>query len=271
MPTTAAGPPRSVRDAFGATGPVVAMASGQGDSWRCGALVLKSGTWPALQEWLGTVVSTVPRRGFRLAEPRRGQDGRWVVDGWSAHVLVPGARPLSAGRRWHDVVAAGRAFHDAVAALPRAALVDQATGPWAAADRGAWGEQRLDVHPRLSEIVVHLSATAGETPPGPAQVVHGDLTGNVLDAPGGAPVIIDISPYWRPPAYAEGVVVADAVTWHGAPATLTDELEVGRSAVARGLLFRVLTTSERHRRGGSATALGRDADHYARAVEVLGL
>ncbi|MGL5929744.1 MAG: hypothetical protein ACRCY8_12480, partial [Dermatophilaceae bacterium] len=174
-------------------------------------------------------------------------------------------------RRWPDVVAAGRAFHDAVAALPRPALVDQATGAWAAADRAAWGEQRLDVHPRLREIADRLRARADEAGTGPAQVVHGDLTGNVLGAPGGAPVVIDVSPYWRPPAYAEGVVVADAVTWHGAPGSLADELGVGRSAVARGLLFRVLTTSERHRHGGGSAALDRDAEHYVRAVDALGL
>ncbi|MGL4175403.1 MAG: hypothetical protein ACRCSN_04930 [Dermatophilaceae bacterium] len=197
MPTApvGTGPPRSVRDAFGATGPAVLMAGGQGDSWRCGSLVLKAGAWPALQKWLGTVVNAVPRQGFRLAEPCRARDGRWVVGGWSAHLFVPGARPLSAGRRWHDVVDTGRAFHDAVATLPRPALVDQATGPWAAADRAAWGERRLDVHPRLREIAVRLRARAEKARPGPAQVVHGDLTGNVLGAPGDAPVVIDVSPY----------------------------------------------------------------------------
>ncbi|MGL4175402.1 MAG: hypothetical protein ACRCSN_04925 [Dermatophilaceae bacterium] len=67
------------------------------------------------------------------------------------------------------------------------------------------------------------------------------------------------------------MVVADAVTWHGAPGSLADEVGVDRSAVARGLLFRVLTTSERHRHGGRSAALGRDAEHYARAVAALAL
>ncbi|MGL5911134.1 MAG: TIGR02569 family protein [Phycicoccus sp.] len=260
-----------MRDAFGAAGPLIRLAGGQGDSWRCGSLVLKPGARPAHQEWLGTVLAAVPRRGFRLAEPCRSRDGRWVVGGWSAHLFIAGARPLSDEGRWPDVLAAGRAFHAAVAALPRPALFDEATGPWAAADRAAWGEQRLEVHPRLGEIVARLRMTAGERPAGTAQVVHGDLTGNVLAAPGGAPVIIDVSPYWRPRAYAEGVVVADAVTWHGAPATLPDQLGVHRSAVAHGLLFRVLTTSERHRRGDAAATVGRDAEHYERAVEALDL
>jgi hypothetical protein len=46
--------------------------------------------------------------------------------------------------------------------------------------------------------------------------VHGDLTNNVLLRAGQPPGIIDFSPYWRPPEYAEGIIVADALSWHGA-------------------------------------------------------
>ena len=43
------------------------------------------------------------------------------------------------------------------------------------------------------------------------QVIHGDLsgnvlTGNVLTAPGRVPAVIDFSPYWRPAAYADAIV-----------------------------------------------------------------
>ena len=76
--------------------------------------------------------------------------------------------------------------------------------------------------------------------------MHGDLAGNVLLVPGGPPSIIDISPYWRPRSYAEGIVVADALCWHGAaPETLRD-LGVPVEAVARGLLLRLLTSSGAH-------------------------
>jgi hypothetical protein len=50
----------------------------------------------------------------------------------------------------------------------------------------------------------------------PAQLVHGDLGGNVLFAPSLAPAIIDFSPYWRPPGYAEAVAAVDAFLWFGA-------------------------------------------------------
>lgn len=54
---------------------------------------------------------------------------------------------------------------------------------------------------------------------GPSQLVHGDLSGNVLFAEGLAPAIIDFSPYWRPTSYADAIVVIDAAVLRRGPST----------------------------------------------------
>ena len=93
-------------------------------------------------------------------------------------------------------------------------------------------------------------------PLGPDQLVHGDLTRNVLFAPGLPPAVIDVSLYWRPPAYAEGVVVADALCRHGASASLLDAAGVP-AAAARALLFRMATgDGEARRYERAASAIG---------------
>ncbi|MEK8145735.1 hypothetical protein NKH18_44060 [Streptomyces sp. M10(2022)] len=56
----------------------------------------------------------------------------------------------------------------------------------------------------------------------PDRLVHGDLTGNVLFAPGLSPAVIDFSAYWRPVAYADAVVAVDGLLWHGADRELAD-------------------------------------------------
>jgi len=108
-------------------------------------------------------------------------------------------------------------------------------------------------------------------PLGPSQIVHGDLAGNVLFNPGSAPAIIDVSPYWRPTAYADGVVIADALCWHDAAGSLLEQAGVSVPAVARALLFRVLTTSEFAVSSQGAVDVSCEAARYRLAAAAIGL
>src|SRR5690348_13460144 len=55
-------------------------------------------------------------------------------------------------------------------------------------------------------------------------LIHGDLGGNVLFAPGQPPAVIDFSPYWRPAGLALAVAAVDALTWSGADPAILDQL-----------------------------------------------
>lgn len=233
------GPPPAVLAAFGQAGPAVRLPGGQGSSWRVGDVVLKPDVDPRYQEWLGTAVAAIEQRGFRLPTVRRAADGAWVVQGWAAQSLVPGHSTQGTSADWRSVIDASRALHRATEPLERPAFLDLRDDPWAQADRAAWAEAPRRVRPELSRIVARLTTALASM--APAQVVHGDLTDNVLLVPGGPPSIIDFSPYWRPPAYAEGIVIADALCWHDASPEFLEDVDVPISAVARGLLFRVLT------------------------------
>jgi hypothetical protein len=101
--------------------------------------------------------------------------------------------------------------------------------------------------------------------------VHADLTGNVLFSPTLPPAVIDLSPYWRPPEYAEGVVIADALCWHGAQPSLLEETGVSVTAVARALLFRMATTNQAVSVGGARADLEDEARRYAYAAAAIGV
>lgn len=120
----------------------------------------------------------------------------------------------------------------------------------------------VDLAGRLSQALEPL---------GDSQIVHADLTRNVLFAPGVAPAVIDISPYWRPPAYAEGVVLADALCWHGAPAELLELTGVSVAAVARALLFRIATTNEAAAFEIGSADLEYELGRYRHAAGAIGL
>ncbi|CAA9337796.1 MAG: hypothetical protein AVDCRST_MAG34-910 [uncultured Nocardioidaceae bacterium] len=257
--------------AFGVEGPARPLAGGQGSSWLAGELVLKPGGGP-VHEWLAEALADVVADGFRLALPVRTLHGTWSWKGWTAARRLEGTEPdhsISTSSTWLPVVEAGRAFHRAVAHLDRPDCLEARDDRWAVADRAAWGEQVLQLRPDLADLGRRLQRAL--EPLGSPQVVHADLTGNVLFSPTLPPAVIDISPLWRPPEYAEGVVVADALCWHGAPASLLDQAGVSVAAVARALFFRMATTHQ-----AVACCLGDvdvedEARRYTLAVEMIGV
>jgi Phosphotransferase enzyme family len=222
-------------------------------------------------DWLGSALTTVCPEGVRIAKPVPAVGGAWRHEGWSATEWVEGVRPEDARPTvWLDIIDAGRAFHRAVAHLPRPPCLDRRSDPWATADQAAWGERAMPLPGALTEVALKLREAL--EPLGPPQLVHGDLTGNILFAQDQPPAVIDLSPYWRPPAYAEGVVIADALCWHGASPSLLPTAGVSVTAVARGLLFRLLATGERVvRKEVPATSLLEEADHYDEAACAIGL
>lgn len=147
--------------------------------------------------WLAELTRSVRENGFRVSRPIAAADGRWIVDGWSAWSWVSGAHSAT---RWPELLAAAAAFHETLSGAPRPEFIDRRADRWRIAARVAWGELPW------AELrdTIHLAALVAARGPVtlPAQLVHCDLTGNVLFEPGLPPAIIDLSLHWRPPSTA---------------------------------------------------------------------
>ena len=152
------------------------------------------------------------------------------MDGWIASDYVEGAhRP----GRWRAIIAVGELLHNALATAPRPDLIlDQRTDPWSMGDRVAWGELPF---PELDDVLAVLEPVNAKS-----QLIHGDLTGNVLFHDELPPAIIDFAPQWRPTAFASAIVVADALCWEGAPETLADDVDP--QFLLRALVYRAVTS-----------------------------
>ncbi|MGW5675949.1 TIGR02569 family protein [Streptomyces sp. NPDC003860] len=239
----AGAPSPAVLASFGASDPAVPLPGGQGATWRAGGVVLKPAA-PAETAWRAGVLRHVPEdAGFRVARPLPAIDGSWSKGGWEAWAHVAGETDP---HRADDVIRAGEAFHAAIAGLPRPRFLDARDHPWARADRLAWGERAPAPAGPGADLLGPLLA-AREPVSVPAQLVHGDLLGNVLFEPGRPPAVIDWAPYWRPAAWAAAVVAVDAVCWWGAERSLLvrwSHLPQWRQMLVRALAFRIATHAE---------------------------
>jgi len=234
------GPPSDVVAAFGATDPPVLLPGGQGQTWCSGSVVLKSVSLAEEAEWVAGLLDTIPEEGFRLAHARRSRSGDWVVDGWAAYEWVPGEQTWV---NWESALPAVRALHEALAHVERPSFLDRRNTIWDQGDRAAWAEEVPHVHhPELRDLVEDFASL--RRPEGlPSQVIHGDVTGNMLFDRSGPPVFIDFAIYWRPAVFAEAILVADALADHEAEPNLTASLAAQpESLIARAAIYRLVTS-----------------------------
>ncbi|PUA80062.1 aminoglycoside phosphotransferase [Nocardioides currus] len=241
-------------DLFAAEGVLEPLPGGQGTSWRAGDLVLKSGhdgsgDWIApIQARLAVRLDEESPRSLRLALPVPARDGSVSVDGWTATRFEPGATPC------HDLAtlrATARLLHArlAVAVPERPEGLEARDDQWSRAEQAAYDPHlaRLAAAERpeagLADLVRDLVAALDDTDLGREQLVHSDLAGNVLLDAAGVPFVIDFSPTWRSPLWAEAVCVLDAVLWHDADEHALGAWRIGqqRQAMLRAAIFRVLS------------------------------
>ena len=265
-------PPAHVLDLFAADGPVEPLAGGQGTSVRAGDLVLSPGhdaseSWLApYQARLAVRLDEAVPRSIRLALPVPARDGSLVVDGWAATRFEPGTTPcrdLATLRATAHLLHA----HLATTLLHRPDALDARTDRWAVAERQAYDAAAAVAAARrrpeigLVELVDAVAAELDDRQRddadlGREQLVHADLAGNVLLDADAVPFVIDLSPAWRSPLWAEAVCVLDAVLWLDAAPEALDDWRAGpqRRAMLRAVLFRVL--SDRPCDVGRYAALG---------------
>ncbi len=247
------GPSEHVLDMFAVPGDVEAVPGGQVGSVRAGDLVLSPGRDPLTLESLNPVLARLAatldtrpgrdRRDLRIAMPVPARDGSWVIEGWGASRFEPGARLLT---DLPATRAVGAILHAELASVVThwPAALHEPRDQGARAERQAFGADPVvgDAAGAAAALLRTLSAERDDTPIGPDSLVHGSLMGHVLLDPDGAPVVIDVAPYWRPPLWAEATCVLDAVLWWNAHPEVIAQWRAGppRQAMVRSAIFRLL-------------------------------
>lgn len=265
-------PPAEVLAAFGIDVRAHArlLPGGQGRTFGVDDAVLKPIDEVGEHAWVAEVFASWPGDApVRVPQPLRADDGGWVVAGWGAHRFLPGETVRIASEPG-QVREASDAFHGVLAHLPRADFLDARDDPWSFGDRVAWDSVEPVGDPVTVALVEEARAAYGEVV-GPAQMVHGDIGGNVLSRVAGRLAVIDFPPYWRPTGFALAVAAIDALCWEGVRPALLDrwsDIEDWDQLLLRALVYRAATVGRTEQLG--VAKMAPDA-HAARVRPVLDL
>lgn len=279
-------PSRAVLEAFGiaaGAGDVAprVLEGGRGTSVLAGGLVFKPCDAASADEaaWCaGASEKLGGHTGFRVARPARTAAGELFADGWGASELLPGElRGIGRDGDWEALFAVARAFTEAMGAMPRPEFLDRRAHQWALGDRVAFGE--AEYAEPVAGAGLLMNALLRQRRPladdEPSQVVHGDMSGNVLFAPGFAPAVIDLSPYWRPAAFPLAVAAVDALLWYDAPLTVLELAAAGSGPgfadhLIRALIFRLVAFSETAKADGlDAASVGAELERYDLVYDIV--
>lgn len=244
-------PPVQVVEAFsGDPDQLERLPGGQGTSWRAGSVVLKPAFPDEPIQWLAEACAAMPKSNrYRFARWIQAADGGWSVNGWSATRWLPGEHRRGG---WRDRLTVAAAFHTDLPPVPPEVLatLDLRTDPWSIGVRVAWGRQETPagLPTAAATVLTELAPLLAEGWPGPAaQLIHGDLAGNLLFADGLPPAIIDMSPHLAPAPFAEAILVADSVAWEGAPASFAAWYAATHPTagqlLARAVVFRLVSAA----------------------------
>ena len=236
--------PSEVLEAFGVqAAPIQLLSGGLGPAYRADKIVLKTDEDQGAARFIAEAMSTVivDSARVRLARPVRSRSGDWVVDGWTASEYVTGAQ-LEGPHPWSLAISAIDALCEGLKSVTVDVPLARRGNRWAVADRVAWDEQAVELHPRIEARCSDLRQITPRCD-APPQLVHGDLARNLLFEPELPPAVIDFSPYVRPAPFALAVYVIDSIGWHGAGEELL-RLVTGdsmlRACLPRAAIFRLV-------------------------------
>lgn len=261
-------PDSDVVHAFGFDEAPVLLSGGQGESYRVGDIILKPVDNAELANWSAELMSSIVEDGFRVARPIRTKNGVWIHNGWHAFSYVLGKEVKGRGR---EKISVSRSFHKALRVYEEPEFLEHRQDPWALADRMTWGEQTLVYGPRLEKVVTRLESLIKPVDL-ESQLIHGDMTGNILFQDGHLPAVIDLSPYWRPAEFATAVIIVDSIVWDGAEDSLIDQIEntpTMNQLLLRAALWRIKTTEEFVKKYGKGSL--DDVNSYSHFIDVLAM
>ncbi len=230
--------------AFGGGEQPVLLKGGQNTTYVSGNIVLKPVDDPALSNWMGDVLESLPDDpNVRFPRPIKSSLGTWIHEGYGAWTFLAGTHVRG---EYDKKLRASVAFHALLKNVPKPDFIDVTHNSWSVANRIAWQQQEFQYDDEFMALYHRIKPHLKPLDV-PCQLIHGDLSGNFLCDPNLAPAIIDFSPAWVPNGFAEGILFADAIAWEHADSKDLDSffaLPHFEQFAWRGVLRRIAEQAE---------------------------
>lgn len=227
--------------AFNLDGEINILDGGQNQSVRVKDAVLKPvGENVQFSEWALSILNKINPHEYRLSKPIVSNKGTFIYKGWCCTRYEPGEHRNGNVKQ---KLAVSRLFHHDLADL-HFNNIPKADDPWSISQRIAWQKENLpqNISKEAFKILEELISKITLKENYKVQIIHSDLSGNVLFDKGLKPLIIDFSPTIAPVEYAEAILVCDCIAWQGSPISeigLICHSKFNIEMILRAVIFRL--------------------------------
>ena len=216
------------------------LSGGQNTSILTGNVVIKPIDEPEIYCWLAEEFEKIKSRKVLIANPIMNNKINYLYKGHGATKYI---KCHFHPKRLKQKLRAAEEFHRITKGINKPDKFDTWTSPWSEATKIAWQEKEIPetnneiVNSLLKSIINEYKVIRLDD-----QFIHSDLAGNVLFRYL-TPVIIDISPQFKPAEYANTLLITDSIAWHGANINslklLKYEEQLKRQLILRAVMFRL--------------------------------
>lgn len=253
---------------FNLSGDIVPLSGGQNTSVKVSNAVLKPIDDIHHSEWILNIIYNINPQGYRVSKPIRSKYGTFVSRGWACTQFEVGKDIKG---RIEEKLLVSRLFHHDLSSI-NFTDIPHTDNPWTKGHRIAWqidelpGELPKETQEKISDLLSRVSLKERYK----VQIVHGDLSGNILFDQVLSPLVIDFSPTIAPVEYAEAILVCDCIAWQGSKVSEIDlfpDDELYKEMIIRAIIFRLAVSAIFSK--GDYTMFSQDYQAFKSIIEYI--
>lgn len=202
---------------FGSTEQVFLLSGGEGQTYKSGKIILKKTNNEIESIGLADFVYNLEiKPGLRIQKPVKSVKGNWVESGYVAWEFLEG-KEFSGN--FEQKITICKMFNKTFEGYAKPKFLEYKNDPWFIADKYVWGEKDGEYQEDFQEII---RSTLQKINPInlESQLIHGDISGNIISDDVLGAAVIDLTFYYRPVNYSIAILLVDMLTWEGADISL---------------------------------------------------